>query len=540
MFLSKHLLDLEPNDSKSKILVVDDDPNILIVLGHLLESKFDLSVLSDSVQTFEVIRTIKPDLILLDVLMPELGGYAICEQLKSNPELSHIPVIFLTALDDNLSQLKGFELGAVDYITKPFDVDVLFHRIRNHLQVKLYRDRLEQTLDHYAAAKKEAEIANQAKTFFLAHMSHELRTPIQGILAALNQALKYSGHPKQIDLLKKADYTSKYLLNLINDILDITQIESDQLRLIQEPFVMQDVVNHTLASVALLADNKLLELKVEANPADLKKTVIGDEKRLGQVLINLLGNAIKFTQEGQVVITIRSTALPDQRCQFYFEVKDTGIGIKKEDQERIFDLYEQADSTQKKMQGTGLGLAICSKLIRAMGAQIELESQEGKGSRFYFTIEFPEALEPLTRPEQKTDYAALIKQEFEGLSILVVDDDLFLQELMADILESTGLKVSTAYNGMEAVELVRMKRFAIILIDMQMPVMSGIEATQQIRKIPWYSQTPILGLTGNILKTDHESCRMAGMNDVYIKPLNYEQLCQLLHYWLKETQTGIK
>ncbi len=540
MFLSKHLLDLEPNDSKSKILVVDDDPNILIDLGHLLESKFDLSVLSDSVQTFEVVRTIKPDLILLDVLMPELGGYAICEQLKSNPELSHIPVIFLAASDDNLSQLKGLELGAVDYITKPFDVDVLFHRIRNHLQVKLYRDRLEQTVDDYVAAKKEAEIANQAKTFFLAHMSHELRTPIQGILAALNQALKYSNHPKQVDLLKKADFTSKYLLNLINDILDITQIESDQLRLTQEPFVIQDVVDHTLGSVALLADNKLLKLKVEANPADLKKTVIGDEKRLGQVLINLLGNAIKFTQEGEVVITIRLTALPDQQCCLYFEVKDTGIGIKKEDQERIFDLYEQADSTQKKMQGTGLGLAICSKLIRAMGAQIELESQEGKGSRFYFTIEFPEALEPLTRAEQKTDYAALIKQEFEGLSILVVDDDLFLQELMADILESTGLKVSTAYNGMEAVELVRIKRFAIILIDMQMPVMSGIEATQQIRKIPWYSQTPILGLTGNILKTDHESCRKAGMNDVYIKPLNYEQLCQLLHYWLKETQTGIK
>ncbi len=540
MSQKNHLLDLEENQSQSKILAVDDDPKTLIILSNLLESKFDLAVLSSGVKTLDVARELKPDLILLDIMMPDMGGYDICEQLKADEELSHIPVIFLTSLDDNLSQNKGFELGAVDFVTKPFDVDVLFHRIRSHLQIKLYRDRLEQTVDSYVAAKKQAETANAAKTFFLAHMSHELRTPINGILAALTQALRYSTHPKQIDLLKKADFTSKYLLNLINDILDITQIESNQLRLTQEPFVIQEVINNMLAAVTLLADNKQLQLRVDADPIVLKQALIGDEKRLGQVLINLVGNAIKFTTEGHVTITVKlQSSDTSDRCRVYFEVQDTGIGIKVDDQARIFDLYEQVDislSPDKKVQGTGLGLSICARIIQAMDGRIELDSQPGQGSRFYFTVELP-AVQLVDKPStEKLNYAALIKQEFGGLSVLVVDDDLFLQELMADILDTTGLNVSTAYNGMEAVEQVRMKRFEIILIDMQMPVMSGVEATQQIRKIPWYKKTPILGLTGNILKTDHEACRNAGMNDVYIKPLNYEQLCQLLYHWLQQVK----
>ncbi len=519
---------------RPKILAIDDDPSILSVLGELLEPEFDVSVLTSGKNVLAVAEEIHPDLILLDIEMPAMNGYAVCKQLKSHPEFADIPLIFLTVKADSVSQILGLQLGAVDYVSKPFDPWVLHQRIRNQLQVKAYLDYQKQQVRQYKSELEQSANQAHSKELFFARLSHELRTPVNAIVVALERALTQAEDSQLSALLKKTDQASQHLLNLINDILDITQIESDSLTLLPEPFVLKDVVESLNDTLSFLAEKKRLILTFVVDEHLNNKTWVCDRKRLLQVMINLIGNAIKFTSKGGVIVTIKpQLQIEDQSYQLYCEVADTGMGIPIEDQARIFEMYQKMN-TSSSDQGTGLGLAISQRLVKAMGGELELKSDVGLGSQFSFSIPLPLAdlSEISSNDASKEPSDTVLQDKLHDAKILLVEDSWFLQELIADILESTGSMITQAMNGIEAVAKAREQTFDIILMDVEMPQMDGIQATQKIRQLPGYDQTPVLGLTGNTVTQDHQLCIEAGMNEVFVKPILYETLHRALLKWL--------
>ena len=388
-------------------------------------------------------------------------------------------------------------------------------------------------------AKEAAESANRAKSTFLANMSHELRTPMNGIMGMTSLAQRRATDPKLLEVLGKVMQSSQRLLEIINNILDISKIEAEQMILDPVDFTLNRVIEELNTLTSFDTKNSGLSLTISISPDLGRRHLRGDALRLSQVLLNLTGNAIKFTTSGSVKVCVNLVKENPMGVVVRFEVLDTGIGIPKEIQDRIFNPFEQADgSTTRNFGGTGLGLAICKQLVQVMGGEIGVESQVGVGSTFWFTAQFENVDSTVEMELSQTSASAELEllSNYFGALILLAEDDPICQEIAMALMDEAGLRVDLAKDGCQAIEMAAQTEYDLILMDMQMPKMNGIEATKAIRALHFQKNIPILAMTANAFAEDRARCIAAGMDDFIAKPVDPDALFAVLLKWLSRTQ----
>ena len=565
------------SNKQYRILIVDDEANNRKLLHQILKDNYQLSFSVDGKQALEIANKIIPDLILLDIMMPEMDGYEVCQKLKSQLKTNKIPVIFTTAMNEIEDELHGFETGCVDYIIKPFSPPIVMARVKTHLKLKdaletmasqnkkLEREKnkvtqnnlelehrvtertaqlestnfnLQNTLKQARDLAKKAESANIAKSQFLANMSHEIRTPMNGIIAATDLALAEGLKPEIENYIRIAHDSGQSLLKIINDILDFSKIESGYLEIENLPFALKETIDSIIEMLFAEFKEKGIDLSLKIDP-NLPEILVGDSMRLRQVITNLVNNALKFTNTGGLItigVNQKKVGIHHGKIMLDFYIKDTGGGIKSKHLDNLFNPFTQADpSSTRKYGGTGLGLSISKKIVEKMNGEIDIKSEYGKGTIFHFnclfglpTKEMKEQLNSQSDHSKNEKNIKKYKENIIGSRILVAEDNPVNQQIIKTILKKANLIVEVANNGKEAIGLLKDEKFDAILMDIQMPEMDGLEATKRIREIPDNKNLPIIALTANAMDEDEQMCRLAGMNGFITKPIDAEKLFKIL------------
>ena len=535
---------------KPKILLVDDAPTNIQMLAAILETDHKIIVAPNGRIALQMTTLHKPDLILLDIEMPELDGYQVCAKLKADVNTQGIPILFLTARDSEQDEVRGLSLGAIDYLTKPFNPTLVMARVKNHLELKRHQDTLEQiTLalemsneivekakKSAEKAKESAEKANRTKGEFLANMSHEIRTPMNSIIGFTDLMAQTPLTEKQHRYLDTIKSSGEHLLTVINDILDFSKIQAGKLILESIPFNLKHIIEQSVSHFSMLSQKKEITILHTLFP-DVPTTLTGDPHRLRQILFNLLGNAVKFTQLGHIALFIRPLHQTNTEILLQFLVEDTGIGVTKKNQQKLFKPFSQSDSSNtRKYGGTGLGLSISAGLIQSMGGKMEMQSSEGIGSSFRFSLRFTPCLTPIPPTPNN-----LIEHTFNDKHhILVVEDDPVNLLFISELLKTLGFtEIDQAYTGKEALEMLEKASYDLILMDCQMPEMDGYQATKEIRQLEKTQQKPrlpIIALTANAMEDNRDKCLSVGMDDFLSKPIQIPLLARTMGKWLPHSK----
>ncbi|MCP4368947.1 MAG: response regulator [Deltaproteobacteria bacterium] len=634
--------------SNATVLIVDDNPaNLGIVEEYLNEHGFDSHIATSGEAALKRVKHIRPDIILLDIQMPGIDGFETCMQLKSDEETSDIPVIFMTALSDTDNIVRGFSVGAGDYITKPVLKEVLLARVIAHLNSKsaierankmavdteiaymelnqifnasadgmmvIDRDfniiRINKALleiikksSDDALGKKcyevfsnpmcngpncpmirileeggrvecdiekefkegvktpfiltasplgevyneihgiivnvkditqrkrteileqemiKAEVSNKSKSEFLANMSHEMRTPLNGIIGMVEIALDTDLDDEQRSTIYTIYKEGSSLLDIINEVLDFSKIESGKFDIEEIPFDLRYLIEDVSNRFAARTEQKGLFFS-SFLAADVQSQLIGDPGRLRQILVNLAGNALKFTHAGEISLKAELCKDLGRRIKIRVSVKDTGIGIPKKKQAKIFESFFQVDgSTTRKYGGTGLGTTIAKQLVEMMGGEIGLESEEGKGSTFWFTAVF-------TKQKKKKPGLEGIEFDLLNLKVLVVDDSQIQRLILIEYLNALGCQTEGAADGKTALTLLKdaglsEEPFDLILTDFQMPEMNGFDLAREIKTIEILKEIPIIVITSAGMKGQGRSCKKIGINGYLKKPISQDNL----------------
>ena len=419
---------------------------------------------------------------------------------------------------------------------------------RDALELDRYRHHLEELVQartrELAQATRAAEAASRAKSAFLANMSHEIRTPMNAIIGLTYLVRREVHEPQQQDRLKKVANAAEHLLSVINNVLDFSKIEAGKLQLELLEFTVPQLMDSIASMLAPRAAEKHLQLQLDVDDVLQNQTLQGDSQRITEVLLNFTGNAIKFTEVGQVRLRacVEHEQGPDLRLRF--EVQDTGIGIEAAAQARLFQDFEQADSsTTRRYGGTGLGLAICRRLAELMRGEVGVHSAPGLGSRFWLSVPVRRVTDSAGLASrgisaEQANAAQDTLERFKGTRILLAEDNPVNQEVAVALLSSAGLVIDVAGNGRQALDMASEQDYALILMDVQMPVMDGLDATRAIRLTERSRDVPILAMTANAFAEERERCLGAGMNDHVAKPVVAEQLFSTVSRWLERQASG--
>ena len=528
----------KPSRDKPVLLIVDDSVEVLTLTSDTLMDEYTVKLANSGERALDLVSGgCQPDLILLDIMMPGLNGYSVCERLRADPRTAQIPIIFLTVMNSEEDEARGLDLGAVDYVTKPISFPILKARVRNHLELRAARVRLQDqnVLLEQQVRERTLELAtaSAAKSQFLAHMSHELRTPLNAVLGLSELLAREPLAPGPLAMIRHIHEAGESLLTMISDILDFSTIEAGQLRIDSQPFTLPPLLMQIETLLRAPAEAKGLRW-VLPDPPPATGTLMGDPLHLEQVLSHLLGNAIKFTGQGLVELSIQARPESPGRMRVRFEVRDTGRGIAPELLTELFQPFRQGDASLTRAHGgAGLGLVISRRLVELMGGELGVISQEGQGSTFWLEIPFDQAVEDQQIPTAP-------KLALKGLRVLAVDDNRLNRLLVERVLQLEGAIVTLAVDGQQALQLLRTapQPFDVVLMDVQMPVMDGLTATRAIRQDPGLTALPVVALTAGVLPEEREAALNAGMNDFLAKPLDPQRLAAVLQPYRQPMASG--
>jgi signal transduction histidine kinase/CheY-like chemotaxis protein len=467
-------------------------------------------------------------------------GLVPWERFYELEDLDGIVVLYSTRLfpSRSVSPLSMFQVLPAAFLCLITTILGLFVRVLM-LQKNRIAQKVAQQTEHLEEARRKAETAAKVKSTFLANMSHEIRTPLNGVLGMASLLLDSPLTDEQRSFVQAIHRSGDTLFTVINDILDLSKIEAGKLDFQAVDFSLAQAIQDVQLTLSLTAQQKNLEFHCEIAP-DVPEHLEGDPSRLRQVLINLLGNAIKFTVQGSVRLLVSVISTENGLATLRFDVHDTGIGISKEAQSQIFTPFTQADpSTTRRYGGTGLGLSICKYLVERMNGEIGVQSEVNSGSHFWFTVALP--IKTSMRPVPAAAVHEYKPSDMNGTRVLVVDDVVINQTIVKCLLEKYNCSVNTAANGREAIHMLLSRPYDLILMDCQMPEMDGYEATRLIRSTlaAPLCHVPIIAMTAHAMKGDAEKCLEAGMNDYMSKPIRLMDLEAKLKKWQPQIQAGL-
>jgi len=537
---TKKLIDSVERNKSLNLLIVDDSSFVRRLLKKVLTpKKYNIKEARSAEVGLAILKSEEIHLVLLDYEMPKMNGLQMLEKMKRDPKIAKIPVLMLSGVTNPEIVSKVLKHGANDFISKPFVNEELLLKCNIQLENYLNIQDMQQKEEALQEALIKVTKMEKFKSMFLANMSHEIRTPINAILGFVDILEESEEDAKKLSYLQTIKASGDLLINLINDILDNSKIESGKLSIHREVFSLSELYNSIASLYEPMIQKKNIEF-VKNIDKNVPKYLKSDLVRIKQILTNLFSNALKFTPENGKISFYLELSEDEEYVKFI--VKDTGIGIDPSNHRKIFQLFTQAEeTTTKNFGGTGLGLSISSKLATLLDGKIELESQLNKGASFIVYVPIINIEEEELQEIEKENKTVDGKSSFDS-KVLLVEDNLTNQMYMSIILEELGISFDIAGDGYEALDAYTLnvldpetQKYALILMDENMPNMNGSEATKHIRALEEDQElyhTPIVALTANALEGDRERFLAAGMDEYLTKPINKERLIEVFNLYL--------